>query len=375
MIALTWLGIVLGTQAWPAWSRGIVEQFATDIQSYERIARAAPGLPDVPLPRQHAERFPIHWLIGTLADVTGADLVVTYRVVTLTLLLVVVAVLVLTLRGLRADAATHAVVIGLLVASAYPFRYLLAAPGMTADALFLLGLALAVLAFERDDIELLVAGLVLATLGRQTAVPVALAAAALLAIARRFRAAVLVALTPVLVYAVLRIVASSFAAGGALAGASSVVSALGDPHTLADHLGRMGLALALPLALIAGTWLRTGVPPGTAPVVLAAAVIVQPLVLSPDWVIRNEPRLTGLALPALAVAAVAPLIAARLTALETGVVCMALLLGSFHARYSDVGVAHAWQWAGLVVVGSAVTFGVLVRPRLATVLTRPALDR
>ena len=74
-------------------------------------------------------------------------------------------------------------------------------------------------------------------------------------------------------------------------------------HDLADHLGRIALGILVPAALVLGGWLRTGgrVPRGA--LLLAAAVVAQTLVLGPTSNGDNEPRLAGLAVPALAVAA------------------------------------------------------------------------
>jgi len=337
-------------------------QFALSFGHFHgEIARAAPGLPAGPLPQQHAERFPIHWAIGTVSDLTGAGLHGVYRTVSVGLLLGIVVVLALTLRRLGLDLRARFVLTGLLVASAYPVRYLLAAPGMAADALFLLGLATAVWALVADEGGVLVAGLLLATLGRQTAVPLAVVAALLLLARRHYCAAATAVLLPGLLYVVLRVVAERFSNGGAVDSSSSVGSALDHPHELASHLGRMALVLAVPAAVAGGAWLRTRVVPAVAPLALAAGVVVQPLVLNPEWVAKNEPRLTGLALPALAVALVPPVRAATLGAAETAVLSAAILLSSFHARYSDVGLAHSWQWAVLVAACAAAVFVTLAR--------------
>jgi hypothetical protein len=360
-VPAVWVAVVLATQAWPSWSTGIREQFAGDVAAYEQIARAAPGLPSEPLSQQYAERFPIHWAIGTVADLTGADLYTVYRVAGFVLLLALVGIVALILRQLEADRFTRTVLFGLVVASAYPVRLLLAAPGMVADALFLVGLAVALWGFvaERDDA--VIVGLLLAVLGRQTAVPVALVAGVVLAVRRRYGAAVAAAALPTLLYVMLHLVANRFSSGRALRGSSSIASALGEPHELASHLGRIALVLAVPVAVIGGAWLRSRVSPAPAAFALGAAIVVQAVVLRPEVVAKAEPRLTGLALPALAVAAAAPLGAALLTTAETAVLSGAILVSSFHARYSDVGVGSSSEWAILVLAGAVAIFVVLAR--------------
>jgi hypothetical protein len=253
-------------------------------------------------------------------------------------------------------------VTGLVIASAYPLRYLLAAPGMLADALFLVGLALALWALAAGRDAALVAALLLAVLGRQTAVPVALVAAAILLARGRFRTAVAAALLPVLLYAGLHLVASRFTQGHTLGTSSWIVSALGHPRQLGSHFARMAIVLSVPLAVAAGAWYRTRVAPAASPLLLAVAVIAQPLVLSPELVAKNEPRLTALALPALALSLPAPLRAATLGVVETAMLSLAVFVSSLHARYSDVGTTRS-VWILLVAVGALTILVVLARPQ------------
>jgi hypothetical protein len=362
LVPAAWAVVVLATQAWPSWSTGIREQFAGDVASYEQIARAAPHFPQQPLQQQHAERFAIHWLVGTISDVTSIGLHDVYRVTSLLLLLLLVAALAAALRRLALDLNARVILTGLVIASAYPMRYLLAAPGMLADVVFLVGLALSLWALAARRDAALVAALLLGVLGRQTAVPVALAAAAILLARRRFRAAATAAALPVLLYVGLHYAASPFTQGHTLGSSSWLVSSFGHPRELGSHFGRMAIVLAVPLAAAAGAWYRTRIAPAAEPLLLAAAVIAQPLVLSPEVVAKNEPRLTALALPALALATAAPLRAAALGTAETTTLSLAIFASSLHARYSDVGTTRP-VWILLVVLGAAAIFAVLVRPQ------------
>jgi hypothetical protein len=75
------------------------------------------------------------------------------------------------------------------------------------------------------------------------------------------------------------------------------------------------------------------------------------LVLAPDWS-HAEPRLTGLALPALVVATVPVLESARLTTQQLALCCFGVALASLHHIYSGVGITHTSEWGALVLVGS-----------------------
>ena len=118
------------------------------------ISRAAPSFPDERVLRPYAERFPAHWLVGTLADLTGASLESVYRVASIAFVAAAVVLTHAAIRTLGLDARAHAVALGLLAASAYPLHYLLAAPGMVSDGLFLAGLAPMLLGFVRGRLAL-----------------------------------------------------------------------------------------------------------------------------------------------------------------------------------------------------------------------------
>jgi len=359
---VAWIAIVLATQAWPSWETGIRELFASDVSSYQRIAEAAPGLPTAPVPAQHAQRFPAHWAVGTIADLAGANLHDVYRVASLLCLLAIVLVMHRAFVALRLGPGPYALCIGLVAASAYPMRYLLAAPGMLSDAVFLLGFAMVALGFAQRHDRLVVAGVAIATLGRQTAVPLAFAAALALVVSwerpRALRVAAVTLALGVGVFCAEWIVARRFSSPGT-GGFSSftLLGSLDHPIRLVTREGiasadaRAFLGLLVPLGLIAGAWLRGRRPPAL-PALLAASVLVQPFLLAPAWVSHNETRLAALALPALALVAAYQLRGLKLTSATIWCVAAAILAASFHSRYSDVGVPDSTVWAAIDVVAS-----------------------
>jgi hypothetical protein len=251
----------------------------------------------------------VHWIVGTVSKEGGIDLHLVYRVASLAVLAALVLVVHRLLVALRLGLGACAICLGLLVASVYPFRYQLAAPGMIADGVFLLGLAIVALGFAEERDVLVVAGAALAAVGRQTALPLAVAAALVLLARgrgrRAGRAAILTVLAAAAVFATEWLVSRSFALpqpGGLRA--ITLVGSLVHPlrlltrEQLASWDARCFIGLILPAGVIAGLWLR-GRRPRAALLFLAASVIAQPLVLSPSWVGRNESRLAALALPAL----------------------------------------------------------------------------
>ena len=368
-VLLGWVAVLLATQAWLTIDEGVRVEFATDAGVYRGMAEAAPGLPEGPIREQHAERWVVHWLVGSLADATGLELETTYRVVGLTVLAGFTLLLQLVLLQLRLSAPLHAACLGLVLASAYPFRYWLAAPGMIADAVFGLGLVLALLGLVRSRLAVVVLGLAVATVGRQTAVPAALALAVVVALPRtsfvfgraaRLGGAATVALVPLAIYAVVKAVAHGFSVAD-LPPLDELTILADGPRQLVSHVGRLGLGLAFPLfALVAcaGLWAREAI----GPLVLGAAIVAQPLVLTSSWIDFNEPRLAGLAAPALAVAAAVLLEQVRVGAGVATVVCAALFLGSLHHLYSNVGLGRP-LWVAFVALAALATAGGLALAR------------
>jgi hypothetical protein len=365
-VVLSWVGFVLATQRWLSWSDGIRLGFATDVRSYTAIARAAPSLPDRDLPPQHAERFPAHWLVGVLGDATGIGLHPLYRVLSLACLAAAVAAVAAALSALELPPKPFAVAVGVLVASAFPVHYLLAAPGMLSDAVFLLGISLVLLGFVRGAFPLVLAGLVVAVLGRQTAVPVAVAAAVWVAGAPAWRRRRLLAATtlvvPLAVYGLVHATADRFAF--AQEGLTTwTVLGTRSPVDLLEHGVRTALGICVPAAIVLGAWWRTRRPPPRGALLVAAVVVAQPLLLSPAWASHNEPRLAALAAPALALAAGALLAQARLTGRETAILCGAVALASLHRLFTHVGVSRAPVWVALTLVAALVALAVLARRR------------
>lgn len=353
-----WSALALVVQRWATIADGIREQYAFDVTFYEVIARAAPSFPDERVLRPYAERFPAHWLVGSVSDLTGASLETVYRVVGLACVAAAVVATHAAIRSLRLDARAHAVALGVLAASAYPLHYLLAAPGMVSDGVFLAGLATSLLGFVRGRFALVLTGLVIATLGRQTAVPVAVVAAAWVAVApawraRRAAAAAATVAVPAAVYLVLRQVGAGFASPhvGDLHDLT-IVGFLVSPSLFAEHVARTGLGIAVPAALVLGLWWRSRahIPRGS--LLVAAVIVAQPFVLGPSSAGDNETRLAALAVPALAVAAAALLAHTRLRSHEAALLVAAIAVAGLHPRYTWPPPYSSAVWAALAGVAA-----------------------
>jgi hypothetical protein len=365
-----WATFVAVVQRWPSWEEAVRVQFAADMAVYEVIARAAPGLPDTDILRAYAQRFPPHWLVGVLAEATDIGLHTLYRTVAILCIALVLVTVHLTLVGLALDVHAHVLALGAVAASAYPVHYLLAAPGMLSDGVFVLGLSVLLLGFARGSLGVAIAGLALATIGRQTALPVAVVAAVLAAFhpswrAVRAQAVGAFVLVPAAIYVVLYVVSDSFSRPRP-AGLDdlTVIGFMTGLRPIADHVGRVGLGIVVPGALVMGAWLRTRRPLPWTPLLVAAAVAAQPLLLGPLANKSNEPRLAGLAAPALAVAAGLLLRNGGLGRAETAICAAAIAVGGLHHRYTIAGLGSNWAWASVEVAAGLVVLVVLTRGRL-----------
>jgi len=342
-VALGWFGFVLATEQWRPWSDGIRLKYATDIEEYATIARAAPGFPAQKIQAAHADRFPAPWLVGELHKLTGVGIHTMFAIVTAVVLVATFTVLHLALVSLRTKLATYAIVFGLAAATPYPVRLLLDAPGMLTDAVFVLGLVVTILGFIRGRWWLVIGGLAVAAIGRQDSVPLAVVAALAVLLTVRHRRELIAFLTiavPGCTYIVMHEASSSFSDRSGRSVLGMTVGGDWSTHGTLSHIGRIAIVLALPAVVLVVAWLRSGDSPLVVPLALGITVVGESLALAPDWS-HAEPRLAGLAIPALALAAPPMLDRAGLSAREACLACVGIALASLHHVYSNVGFTRS----------------------------------
>ncbi|HWQ01534.1 MAG TPA: hypothetical protein VN449_05385, partial [Gaiellaceae bacterium] len=154
-----WLAAVWATTHWYSWQRTIDLLFGSDVVEYERVARAAPGFTDTPLPSQHADRFVPHYLVGLASDALQVGDRPVYYVVAFLLLGLMVFLVDRLIAPFGLRRLEYAVAIGALIANPYLFRFLAICPGRLADSVFMLGGLVALLGLLRGNPWLLVGGL------------------------------------------------------------------------------------------------------------------------------------------------------------------------------------------------------------------------
>jgi len=140
---------------------------ATDVYSYLVVSSTAPNLPNESIPFHFTQRWIPHYLVGCLAFFGDMDLGFAYM---LSNGLVITSILLLAnniLLQVSKDEALGVLIFVLFALSVYVFRLYIFVPGLLADLVFVLGLALALKGCISTRFSLIVIGMLVATMGKQ----------------------------------------------------------------------------------------------------------------------------------------------------------------------------------------------------------------
>lgn len=321
------LALVAATNRWMSFAAGFVYARADDERAYLRIAHAAPGLPDGRLADQHAQRWPLHWLIGSFADVTGVAPETLYRYAAIAFVVAMMLALCAVLMHLRASTATALLCLAVVALNPYALRYYGLAPAYLVDLALELGVAVALLGLLTRRLPLVLAGALLGVLSRQTMLPLLPVLAAWVAFApewrtssgrvRLARAAAVLGL-PLAAFLVVKGVAGDFSLRTIPFSRLTIldhVAALPDTaHDLVNHFSHVAIVLlpigGLLVATVASSRLRKLPFAFWGCLAIGLVIVAQAAALNPDPVFNdysssNEPRLTALALGSLVIAVAA----------------------------------------------------------------------
>lgn len=386
---LVFLGI---TNKWVSWHAAIYQYKSYDDTNYRLMAQAAPGLLHGRIPEWHAERFAVAWVVGVTAKVLGFSVVTSFRVWVILLIIGICLVLgeLLVRTGLSLQGAI--VCMAVLILNVYAFRPYLLAPGSVDDLAFVFGATIAVRGLVLRSPASLLGGLLVATAGRQTALPPAAVAAVAVALDPVWRqrlgswrlpfAAATIGL-PLVVYGVIRVVSHPFAGPPPSIDAMTLLGASLSLGGLGQHFARcINVLLSIGALLLAGLWLIRGTPSGVrarrppiphppaaifACLAFGLAIIAQPAVINPAWASYNENRLSVMGLVPLVAAfglMLAEIERARARQLSVGAASAmvgVLLLGSFHHISTVIGTANKGQTLVLEVLVAVALLLILPR--------------
>jgi hypothetical protein len=375
-----WAGLLVALLLPNRWTgNASIHPWAHDIVAYQKVAAAAPDLPAGHIASAHAERFVPHYLVGLLSDLTGLSLHASYRIAALACIAATLLVAERIFANLRPPWWIYALGLSLFALAPYSLREVILMPGSFTDLVFVLGVGLVLLGLLRVRFSLVLFGALVALSGRQTALLFAAAAACWILFAPEWRehplrtrlaeaAGMLITLGGV--YLVIKAVTKSFSIHFAPDSPSDTII-FGPPsvHHLITHLARCadpilvpGAALATVLVILASAGLRARDLPMRfwLCLLLCAAIVIQPIVINPDFpgFSNNEQRLAGLGLLPLCVALAIALIEAdrrRLILPSPALVAAGLgliFVASLHHIFTIVGPSNVRQFAAIQIIAA-----------------------
>jgi hypothetical protein len=380
------LGFLAATNHWYGWGEAIRVTNALDTVTYASIAAAAPGFPHTDIGSAFTERFAFPWVLGTAGELFGAGPHTPFRVMFALFVIATLALMVDICRRLGLGAPATLLCVGLFALNPYVFRGDAIAPGPVDEA-FVLGIAIVIWGLVAVRFSGVLAGAVVSILGRQSAL-LAIPAATVWLYAgagwksrpprQRVVRMVLPVLTVLVLYGAIKLSITSFTYSFAPSiPGDTVIPIVGHPgsaSTLATHLARIAAPLVLWVGAIVGVFaglLRAGdrVRPPTefwCATLIAASIIVQPLIISPHFpgFEANEQRLTALGLFPLCVALAYLLRDAQewLRTVPTWAPAAggaALLAASLHDKFTIFGPHTNGQFVALELLAAAVLGGTI----------------
>ena len=161
------LSFAVVTQRWMGFDQGSQFVVATSSPLYVEIARAAPTYPSS-APYYIAERALPHFGVGVVAKALGISVETAYLGTTIALIFLILLTVYFGLVQLRIPSELSALLLSSILLNPYAFRYYLLAQPMFTDLIFVLGLALLVLGLFYARFAVVLVGLLIAVLGRNT---------------------------------------------------------------------------------------------------------------------------------------------------------------------------------------------------------------
>lgn len=365
--------VLLGTNA------GFSQDPTDDAIDYHRIAAAAPGLPAQPIGSAYTARFATHYAVGLLHWATGLSLEVAYAVAFAAVLAALFATVHILFRTLAVG--DYAFAAALFVLNPYVLRPYELQTETLQDLVFVLGVGICLIGLRDRSSRAVLVGLVIAVLGRQTAIAVAPVVAVWVLLDARWRSpargrrawptAILAVALTLAIFVEVRLWSARFSLPFEPTGVDDTVFNLfgalpGTAAELAAHFARIVVPLAVPLTalvtlVVVVGWRKVSFA-GWGALLMAAAITVQPAITDPRFpgFAFNEQRLAALAILPLAVA-VATLLAQtqwrwpeRFARMVSVALVVVVAVASLHHEFSSVGPSTLTQFLATQAVAAAV---------------------
>jgi hypothetical protein len=383
-ITLGLLAILAATNHWTSWNGGIKLVTGRDAVFYKVMALAAPKLPPT-VPNQHAQEFPLVYVVGFVAHVLSVNVDYVFRA---TVFAVIAAIIVCLHRALKRSGVgltVYALCMAVFILNTYSLRYYLIVPGYFLDLTFVLAIAIAIQGLIGGRYWVVVVGVVLATLARQSTLPASFAIAWWVAFGAgwrdapgRLRAARAIAIVVLPVGLFLALVAISASFSESATPGVVGLTAISDLERLTSRIGALiehWARVAHPLFSVASLTVvtlfarrrsgtRAKLPPEfVGCLVVGGSIAVQPLLLSTTYDGHPE-RLTVLSLLPFVIGLAYLLrereLAGFLLPVRTVAVMIGVLaVGSLHYLFTSVGPATAVEGALLQLVAAIIVGAML----------------
>lgn len=140
---------------------------ATDVYSYLEISSAVPSLPSDEIPLHFAQRWLPHYLVGTAAAFWDIELGLAYGIINGAVVFSILLLAHSTLLQVAQDQEFGLLIFLMLALSVFTFRLYIFVPGLIADLVFVLGLAVALKACISKRFIMVIIGMLVATAGKQ----------------------------------------------------------------------------------------------------------------------------------------------------------------------------------------------------------------
>jgi hypothetical protein len=140
---------------------------ADDVNSYLVMAKAAPSFPKERIAFHFAQRIIPHYTVGMLSHLSGLSVEQSYEICNFLLVSAIVLLSSMLFQVTSGDIFLSFFLVSLALISPYSLRLNVLVAGLMADLVFILGLLISLLGIEKKSKLAILAGLLIATSGKQ----------------------------------------------------------------------------------------------------------------------------------------------------------------------------------------------------------------
>jgi hypothetical protein len=164
------LCFLIVTNKWLSWDDGIIKLSANDAYAYAKIAELSPSLLNLEaLSFHHTQRFIVPYLLGIISKFTTIPYQYLFAIVVFLCCTLVIICADRIFTKLQLRSFSYKLCMSLLILNPYVFRYYWIVPAILPDTIFTTGLAISLKGLVDKKFLIVVVGVLIAAIGRQTA--------------------------------------------------------------------------------------------------------------------------------------------------------------------------------------------------------------